>query len=101
MNATDREQHRQLGLLKGYHFRRIAEIESRQIEIAGENHKPITCDIEGCRNDQNVLHLVDDNGVNVWLCDVHYKEHRKWKRQYEKDLMKAGIDPETLKVRRL
>jgi len=100
MNATEQEQHRLLGLLKGYYYRRIAAIESQQIELAGINHKPITCDIEGCRNDQKVLHLVDDNGVNVWLCDTHYKEHLKWKKQYRKDLKKAGIDPESMKIRR-
>lgn len=89
MNATQREQHRLLGLRKGELFKKIARIESKQIALAGENPITILCDIKGCTNDQKVLHLVDDHGVDVWLCDEHYRQHQAFERKLKRDLKKA------------
>lgn len=89
MNEIQREQHRLLGLRKGELFKKIAKTESQQIALAGETPLVIRCDIEGCNENQKVLHLVDDHGVDVWLCDEHYRQHQAFERKIKRDLKKA------------
>ena len=43
------------------------------------------CDIDGCM--LPTTHIIDDDGVDTWLCDKHYGQYIEWKKR-EKEIRK-------------
>jgi len=41
----------------------------------------MTCQISNCK--EEATHKVDDNGVDVYMCDKHYKLHLAWLEGYK------------------
>jgi hypothetical protein len=61
------------------------ECNNRCDNIYCEKHKDYdkfkNCYIDGCENE--VTAVIDNNGIDIPLCDFHYEEHRKLQKQVE------------------